>query len=208
MESKKTTSILLLILLVTITSCQKSLTKKSLSYGDNLKSAIENFEGARHEFAQNVTESVENTSANLSKENSELLEVAIDWEEKWNDIQNRFQKLEKEFSVVGQVSEQYFNQLHELSAGINDRKIKASEIQKNEALKNEWTVAFVKASNDIQKIRDVLIEGNDFHRVLVASSIRQKIETNIIELESISIRANNILNELEKFTIEGKKLVS
>ena len=199
---------LIVISTATFIGCQQSVTKKALNYGDNLESAIEKFEGARHEFAQGVTESVGNTSKNLSKENPDITEVALDWEKQWNNIQKKFQSLEREFSHVGQASEEYFNQLDELSLGIKNLKIKSTEIQKNKVLKREWTIAYIKASGDIQKIRDVLIEGNDFHLVLVASSIRQKIETNIHELDSISIRANSLMTELKEFTIEGKKLFS
>lgn len=210
MKIKKLVTIAILGIAIVggFSNCQRSMTKKALNYGDNLKDAIENFEETRQEFSQQVAESVDNTSEKLSEKNPDLPEVATDWENQWNNIQRKFRTLEEEFSDVGQKSEDYFNQLAELSAGIKDESIKNSELRKNKELKNKWTEAYVDASNNIQKIREVLIEGNDFHRVLVASSIRQKIEANIMELQSISTRAKTLMTELEKFTIEGKKLIS
>lgn len=210
MKLKSFLAILILGILIvgSLSNCNQSVTKKALNYGDNLKDAIEKFEGTRQDFAEEVAESVDNTSEKLSEENPDLPEVATDWESQWNSIQRKFQTLEDEFSDVGKKSEEYFNQLEELSSGINDESIKSSELRKNKELKNKWTEAYIEASDNIQKIRDVLIEGNDFHRVLVASSIRQKIEENIIELQSISARAKTLMAELEKFTIEGKKLIS
>ncbi|MBN2893119.1 MAG: hypothetical protein JXL97_14715 [Bacteroidales bacterium] len=210
MKSKNLLTILILGILIvgSFSNCKRSVTKKALTYGDNLKDAIENFENTRQDFAKEVTESVDNTSEDLSEENPDLPKVATDWESQWNSIQRRFKTLEEEFSDVGTKSEEYFTQLEELSSGITDEKIKSSELRKNKELKEKWTEAYIEATENIQKIRDVLREGNDFHRVLVASSIRQKIAENIIELQSISARAKTLMTELEQFTIEGKKLIS
>lgn len=190
-----------------LTNCESSMTKKALNYGDNLKDAIENFEETRKDISNQVVKSVDNTSNKLSEENPDLPEVAIDWESQWQSIQRKFETMQEEFSDVGNKSEDYFQQLEELSSGIEDETIKHAELQKNKELKNNWTKEYVEASNKIQELREILIEGNDFQRVLIASSIRQKIESNISELKSISKRAKSLMRELEKFTIEGKKLV-
>lgn len=206
--NRHTTAISALIVAALLFSCGQSLTEKSLEYGDNLKQAIEKFENDRQQFAEEVSNAVETTSEDLKEENPDLPKVATDWEEEWNNIQSEFSDLEESFSLVGNSSQAYFDQLEELSAGINDEKIKNSELNKNRELKDKWTKAYLDASENIQKIREVLKEGNDFHRVLVASSIRQKIEANIHELNLISQRAKTLMIELEKFTIEGKKLIS
>ncbi|MCR9286443.1 MAG: hypothetical protein NXI23_03530 [Bacteroidetes bacterium] len=49
--------------------------------------------------------------------------------------------------------------------------------------------------------------GNDFHMVLVASSIRQKLEQNVEELNVIAEQAKNLLGDLEAFTLAGRELV-
>ena len=43
--------------------------------------------------------------------------------------------------------------------------------------------------------------------VLVASSIRQKLEQNVAELENIAQQAKVLLADLEEFTIAGRALV-
>lgn len=203
-----TLAILAIAIFKCTTWCNRTETEKIFSYGDNLKDAIEDFEDTREDFSQEVVKSVNNASKDLSVNDPNLQEVAIDWETQWKSIQSDFKTLEADFSAVGQSSNEYFDQLQELCSGIRDIKIRASEINKNAELKQKWTSAFVEASKNIKQIRQVMTEGNNFHRVLVASSVRQKIEANITELNAIASRAKAIMAELEQVTIEGKNLIS
>jgi hypothetical protein len=53
-------------------------------------------------------------------------------------------------------------------------------------LRKHWEKTYEEASTNVQKVTTVLEEGNDFHMVLVASSIRQKLEQNVVELRRIA----------------------
>ncbi len=194
--------------LVLLASCQSTVTEKSLRYADNLKDAIDKFESSRQKVAKHVSTASEKATTELSKENPDVGRAARDWEQEWNDINKRFKDLEERFSQVGNTSEKYFEQLDELSKGIESEGLRQSELSKNQALREQYAVAYEDAARNIDKIREVLREGNDYHRVLVASSMRQKISQNIDELRQISERAQQIVAELEQFTIEGKKLIA
>ena len=112
-----------------------------------------------------------------------------------------------DFEDVGKNSENYFTQLDELTNQLNSEKLKASETEKNIALRKRWDAMYQEASASIEKVQEVLRDGNDFHIVLVTSSMRQKIENNVNELENIASRAQSLLAELEEFSREGKKMV-
>lgn len=209
MRTKKSiiSSMVIMLLLFAGNGCRQSMTEKSLNYGDNLKDAITKYENSRQKFSQEVNESVSSTNKKLEKEDPKLSEVAHDWEKRWDEVHKSFNRLEKHFSKVGESSQEYFDKLEELSSGINNDSIRREELSKNRQLKERWTKAYEEAAGKFDKIRKVLKEGNDYQRILVASSVRQKIEKNIHELDKISIKANKILKELKTFTIEGKKLI-
>ena len=66
---------------------------------------------------------------------------------------------------------------------------------------------YILFSSNSFKITEVLKSGNDFHMVLVASSIRQKLEQNVDELKIIATQAKTLLADLEAFTMAGRELV-
>lgn len=186
----------------------KSNTQNAVEYGDDLRNAINDFENKRKNFSDKITDLVKNTDSELSKENPAVEKVAEDWEVKWKNIIAEFKIIESDFTKVGESSAVYFQRLEELSLSIKDEKIKVTEQTKNKKLKERWTETFKEAAASINKVRQILHEGNDFHKVLLAETIRGKIDKNIEALKSISKRARNILIELENFTAEGKKLVN
>ena len=115
--------------------------------------------------------------------------------------------MKKDFEKVGESSEAYFVQLNELSGNISNEKLRDEELAKNEVLRQKWDKTFQEASVNIDKVTTVLNEGNDFHMVLVASSIRQKLEQNVGELNLIAAQAKELLSDLEAFTMAGRELV-
>jgi len=74
-------------------------------------------------------------------------------------------------------------------------------------LRRKWQTTYDEASVSVAKVTEVLESGNDFHMVLVASSIRMKLEKNVEELGNIAVQAKALLKDLEVFTEEGRKLV-
>ena len=95
-----------------------------------------------------------------------------------------------------------------MSNNINNEELRNSELQKNKELEGRWQKTFTTAGESINKITTVLEAGNDFHMVLVASSIRQKLEQNVDELNNMAEQAKVLLSDLEIFTQAGKDLVA
>lgn len=196
-------SVLLLITLFR----NNTQTKKYLEYGNDLNSAIEEFEDNRQTYSTQLTSIAQQTTSNLKEGNRPVNQVAENWEVQWNRLNKQLETLKSDFDAVGQTSNEYFVNLNELAGNILDDKLRKEETRKNRELRDRWTIAYQDAARSIQKIEKVMFDGNDFYNVLVASSIRQQVEGDISELETITVRALKLLGELEDFSNEGKKLI-
>jgi len=206
---KQTTFILTVFAmsLFLMTSCKTRNTRTAMKHGEVLKSSIESFESNRQKFSTKVVEGLEEAQTQLGSENPDLPKVSKDFEKDWNSIQSRYKKLKKDFESVGKSSVDYFAKLDELSGAINNEQLRNEELGKNAELKSKWEKSYVEAETSVNKITEVLAAGNDFHMVLVASSIRQKLEQNVSELANISAQAKALLKDLEAFTQAGRELV-
>lgn len=189
------------------TGCRWETTKTALKKGDVLKSSIDSFEKNRQKLSDKVISSLEEAGQELASENPDLPKASKDFEKEWTSIQNRYSKLKEDFEKVGLSSEEYFQQLDDLSNEIQNENLKQEELAKNQELRKTWNTTYQKAASSVGRIDEVLQSGNDFHRVLVASSIRQKLEQNVDELNKIAAQAKELLADLEVFTEEGRKLV-
>lgn len=204
---KNTIVFSLVCLTLTMISCGGKVTNKAMKRGEALKSSLNSFENNRQKLSVDVVKSLEEAEAQLTGESPDMPKIAKDWEKEWRDVQNRYDKMRRDFDKVGKTSEAYFKQLNDLSGSINNEELKASELAKNEELKNRWMNTYQEAAVSVEKVTEVLKSGNDFHMVLVASSIRQKLEQNVDELKIIATQAKTLLSDLEAFTIAGKELV-
>lgn len=194
-------------LMLALTSCKWDTTKGALKHGETLKASIESFEKNRKKLSTKLVSTLEDAEESLSEENPNLPEVSKDFEKEWTTIQNRYSKLKRDFEKVGQSSDDYFNELNTLSSSISKEELKRDELRKNKELKMTWDKSYREAQVSINKVTSVLESGNDFHMVLVASSIRQKLEQNVNELKVISEQAKALLQDLEMFTQAGRELV-
>ncbi|PID41620.1 MAG: hypothetical protein CSB48_13880 [Proteobacteria bacterium] len=199
---------LVTFIFVGITGCYDSKTEKAFNYADDLQLAIERFEQSRTDTSREVNEITEEVIKKLAEETPDLRWVAKSWESEWRDVQGKYDKLVGDFSMVATSSRSYFNQLEQLANEIKNSTIKAPEQEKNARLKTSWTETFNQASKDIEKLSTLIKDGNDFHKVLIGASLREKLVQNIDDLKNISKRAQILLHDLEKLTIEGKKLTA
>ncbi len=197
----------LLLVALTLTSCNWKTTKNALKHGENLKKAIDSFDGNRAKLSAGIITSLEDASNALTQDSPDLPKVSKDFEKEWTSIQNRYGKLKNDFNKVGTTSEDYFNKLDELSNNITNEELRRQELGKNKELRVRWEQTYNEAAVNIEKVTKVLQEGNDFHMVLVASSIRQKLEQNTDELKRISEQAKILLKDLEAFSQAGRELV-
>ena len=193
--------------LMVMTSCKHRTTNSALKHGDILKSNLDSFDKNRMKLSTNLVESLEEAGESLLTESPDIPQVSKDFEKEWRGIMNRYDKLKKDFQRVGESSNAYFEELNNLSSAINNADLRKSELEANRALEVKWKATYDEADKAINKVTKVLEDGNDFHMVLVASSIRQKLEQNVEALKNMSAQAKLLLADLEVFTDEGRKLV-
>jgi len=206
----KRITFLLLILTVSLVqfSCKTRTTRGAMKHGEILKTNLESFEKNRVKLSNGLVNSLEDAKNQLTQENPDIPEVSKDFEKEWRGIMSRYNKLKNDYDEIGQSSTAYFEELNGLSNNINNEELRNSELQKNKELEGRWQKTFETAGASINKITTVLESGNDFHMVLVASSIRQKLEQNVDELNNMAEQAKLLLSDLEVFTQAGKDLVA
>lgn len=196
-----------LALVFIMPSCKWKTTKNAMKHGEALKSSIESFEKNRKKLSSSLVSSLEDAQKDLTAEDPDLPEVSKDFEKEWTSIQKRYKNLQDDFADVGSSSENYFAKLDELCNNITKESLRNEELGKNAELRKRWETSYKEAEVSITKVTGVLEAGNDFHMVLVASSIRQKLEQNVGELDLIAQQAKALLSDLEAFTQAGRELV-
>lgn len=188
-------------------SCKGKMTKHAVKKSEVFKASIEDFEKNRQKFSGQVSEAIGQANESLAEENPNTENISKDFEKDWTDIQNRYNKMKKDFDDIGKSSTAYFEHLNELAMGINREDLRKSELGKNKELLVIWEKQYTEAAKSIEAVEQVLIEGNDFQRALLLSSIRDKIQENINDLNELSAQAETLLKDLESFTDAGRKLV-
>jgi len=203
----KNSFLLIAAVLLLLPACKWKNTKNALKHGEKLKSSIDSFEKNRQKLSAKLVTSLEDAQKELTTETPNLPKVSKDFEKEWTSIQGRYGDLKKDFERVGTSSTDFFAKLDELSGSINKESLRNQELAKNKELRMKWDKSYQEASVSIDKVTQVLEAGNDFHMVLVASSIRQKLEQNVEELNVIAAQAKELLGDLEAFTQAGRELV-
>lgn len=178
-----------------------------MKQGEALKSSIEDFEKNRKKLSAQLIAGLEEAQQDLTAEDPDLPSISRDFEKEWTSIQRRYEKLKSDFDRVGTSSQNYFTKLDELSNNISKESLRNEELAKNRELQQRWQKNYNEAEVSIGKVTEVLEAGNDFHMVLVASSIRQKLEQNVEELSVIATQAKTLLSDLQSFTEAGRELV-
>ncbi|MEM6316502.1 MAG: hypothetical protein AAF960_02475 [Bacteroidota bacterium] len=188
-------------------ACKYKTTKNAMKHGERLKASINDFEENRQKLSVKLVSSLETAEEKLTAEDPDLPKVSKDFEKEWTGIQKRYKGFKSDFEKVGKTSADYFAKLDELVNNINSEELRNEELAKNDELRQKWKKSYNEAQVSIDEVTKVLEAGNDFHMVLVASSIRQKLEQNVGELNRIAAQAKELLGDLEAFTMAGRELV-
>ncbi len=187
--------------------CSMSRTDKTGEYGDSLEKAIESFEKSRIKTGKGISETIEPSLKVLARKKPNLRFIGNHWEKKWAEVRKEVRLLQINFAEVGNTSRAYFDKLNEIAHSITDENLKNAELEKNRVLKSSWADAYQEANMEIERIEELMIEGDDFHKVVLGNMLRVLLKDNIEDLKRISESARNILDDLERLTIEGRKLV-
>jgi hypothetical protein len=183
-------------------------TDKAIEFADSLQEAIEEFEDSRVQINNEINQSTFLTMSDLEKiSDSSLKKVVKNWAIRWDKVKNKFDTLNEYFGNVVHNSDGYFMQLFEIANKIHNQNLRQNELNHNDNLKRDWLQVLKQTKLNLTKLEDLMREGDDFHRVLLGASIREKLTENIDELKNISQKAEELLLEIEKLTQESKKLV-
>ncbi len=196
-----------LFLVFACNNSEKSTTQKMLEVGETLLKVIDEFEQARGKMMQVVSDFATNIEKYVTENPKNIAQTADKWEKDWNVVAEQIKELENKYNNVEKNSNTYFNQLYALTDNIQNHDLRESEEKKNKELRSHWDVVTSEANADMEKIRSILKEGNDFKNVLMSSAIRAKIDDNITQIKGISRKAKDILSALSKFSIDGKKVI-
>lgn len=199
-----------ILILVFLFACSKEKTsgEQIMAMAENLVSIIDAFEGTRIKVIETIRQvgrDLDNFLSNTRDLNP--ADKANYWEKDWKKVADEIKKLEEGFEKVQEGSEQYFAKLETLSGQIKNSDVRSSEQKKNDELRERWEQVYEKASQDMDNIREVLNEGNDFHKVLLSSAMRSKIDDNIAQMKGISRKAQKVLVKLANFTVDSKKIL-
>lgn len=197
----------LMVAAISLSACQNRTTANAMKHGERLKDSIDDFEKNRQKLSTKLVSSLESAEEDLTSEDPDLPKVSKDFEKEWRSIQKQYTGFKKDFERVGTTSTDYFAKLDELVNNIQKESLRNTELAKNDVLRQKWDKSYNDAKVSIDKVTQVLEAGNDFHMVLVASSIRQKLEQNVGELNVIAEQAKSLLGDLEAFTMAGRELV-
>lgn len=212
MKTKRTilTLCLAALLPILVVSCgekkEQSASDRVLDFANRLVKVIDEFEKARTQVLQVINTSAVNMEKYLSG-SMPTKEKADKYEKDWKKLASEIKAMETKFNMVNNNSNAYFNKLYALNESISNDDLRKREYDKNVALRRSWNKVYQAAESDVSKIRTVLEEGNDFHKVLLASVMRSKIADNITQMKDISSRARKIIKELSRFSVEGKKIL-
>jgi len=209
-----------------------SRTEQHMTYANTLRSAIDSFEASRNDVSAQIAfvsnkiseMSGENTNqqsetqtngdqndanVNNSESNStdEGASLAIMWENEWVKVHTKFNDLSQRFQTIKTAAGNYFQELDKITETITNAEIKALEQEKNRQLKEEWNTAYEQAASDLGALDGLINEGDDFEKRLQLALLRAELSDSIVQLQEVSIEAQNLLTELGQLTIEGRKLV-
>lgn len=203
------TSLYLLAFIATLfVSCESSYTEKSSNYADDLNDALNNHKVKVAETVNGVTEALETNKENLTGENIDRKQAAMDFEEYWNVAIGKFKELEQNFTVVGETSSKYFSALEANYASIKDVEKRNTHLARAKTLKDNYAVKYSEASANLDNVREALRDGSDYHKILVGAMMEADINKNIQELEMISNECVAILTNLEKFANDSKHMLN
>ncbi|MFQ5538867.1 MAG: hypothetical protein ACE5FB_00575, partial [Candidatus Binatia bacterium] len=165
----RTISIALLLGVVfsLIQGCNGSMTDHAFGIVDVLQDAIEAFEASRTEADRKISSTSSSTLEKMQQPDPDVRLIASDWEREWDAVKDQIGDLEQDLGRVERVAQAYFEELDALAQGIMNPGTKREELRKNRELWTSWHDAYRAALRDIEQIRQLLQEGDDFHRVLL-----------------------------------------
>ncbi|MDX2304467.1 MAG: hypothetical protein NW226_16795 [Microscillaceae bacterium] len=202
-------SLIILFLITLFHSCdqKKSSSDQIMQFAENLVTIIDEFEDVRVKVLKTINDLAPKIDSYFTGgQEEDLSQTANRWEKDWQVMADEILALETSFKEIDESSQTYFQQLNKITDGINNDELREQENEKNEILYKNWITAYEQADRDMEAIRSILKEGNDFHKILLTSAMRAKVGDNIQQLKGISAKARKIIRDLGRFPVLGKQI--
>lgn len=181
-------------------------TASAITIVEALSRTISAFEASRVEASATIASTTQSVKEMLDTSEPDLKGASEAWESTWKNVHPFITQLEADFDEVSISSGDYFKLLNELEGKIANPQFQEAEKRRNEQLRAAWDEAYNEAVDDIKNLKQLVSDGDDLQLMLIAGVIRARLEQNIGVVDSISRRAQDLLNDLQQLTIEGRKL--
>lgn len=189
-------------------SKSNSQTESYHRYGDRLINNLVSFDNSR----VNCKESLASTtmlmdSITIHFNSNNARDYTYNFELVWGELNKRIFTLNRRYNEIQQSSNNYFMKLNEVASELQDEKLQAIQLQKNEKLREDWFENMSKAKSKLNELNELIKEGGDFYKILLLESMRSSVRAEISELRLITIEASQIINELKYYSDQGLALI-
>lgn len=205
----------IVVLLVGIYLFQSKYSYINLRPPSSFMSAIEEFEKTRNDIATEINLIVRELIVKSNNNESSLHRISIAWKKGWNNIYNKINKLENDYSKIEIESEFYFLILSkplliEKKDWVWFGKTKLFSISKNlktnYKIKESLTSILEKTKININQLKNLVRESLGLYKILSFSTTQDEFERNIEDLKTISNRIQILSNSLRYLVNTGQKL--
>lgn len=196
--------------LLLLTACEFSDSEAVRSYDkhDLLMTALEEFETSRESSRNGLAIAHNRIDTLLDRyEREDPRAVTLEFDRTWSNVLLRIDALHHKFDVLNTRSERYFQMLREITANIADDELRRIEEEGNRQLQQHWQRELQMAKAKLDELDATLTMGNDLFKVMLLRSLRHSLSRDISELQSITMEAHSIMEELKKLSHNGIEML-
>lgn len=208
--------------LLCMSGCQVQTASRVVELADNLFKLLNSFAEASKNHQESVNQSTQKAKGGLEPQESSfpipipgitssgevnLVGIADEWEKNMQTMLSRTSEMTSKLNDVKSSSDKYWSKIEEITGEIKNPEIQLREREKNKKLKIEWDVNYGKAESQVNRAVLLNTKAQDLHKVMTLSSMRQKISTQMNQLQDISNEADNIFREIKEVTQKGQEII-
>jgi hypothetical protein len=214
-------SILFITPIIFLSGCQARTATQVVEIADTLLKTLNLFLEASKTHQKSVDEAISKAQEGLTTKQApfikipvitssgeiDLPSVANEWEKHWQDVSTHSKEMQQKLEDVNQASQQYWSKLDEITEQIGNPALKIIEKDKNRLLKSKWNQTYAKANKQVARTIQLNSKADDFHKVIMLSSMRQQLNNQIKQLQIIADEASNVFKEIEAATQQGQDII-
>ncbi len=179
--------------------------KDLIALGTEIVDMMNDFSGQSNSFVSNIND-IHNTTVRGFNENKSTKDIAIFWEEEWEGIHSKYNKLRNSLNSIDQRTNTYFEELTRNNLSITDSTLRQTDALQNAELRNRYNLERQRAIEGLNDAQEMLKKGDDFNYVLRNQVLRSSVEQNILAVDQIALQAKNLTLSIQTFTNNCKPL--